>query len=217
MILMSALKDVHKGRPAAVLGGGPSLPGDLARLGILVQEEPQRHKNAWHEGHEGRSFKGREGKTITPSPSSGEWVLIAVNYHAWQFVAPHYMVYNDPPAHDPEMEAEVARHRTVLVSSDPSSDVKYDVEVWQGFFSSNTATWLALWLGCAPVVLCGMDCYQGEVKYLHPWKDQASHHMPLNELIRPWREEGRHKLPGWNGKVRAASGPLRSIFGEWNG
>lgn len=153
---------------------------------------------------------------LSPGPfpvgKGGGNVLVAVNYHAWQFVWPDFMVFNDFPERDAEMLAEVGRHRCTLVSSkERCSDVVFDVAAWEGNWSSCTATWFALWLGCEPVVLCGMDCYQGEVKYCHPWKAEASHEQPLDEILRPWVEEGRHLLPNRE-RVEVVSGPLVRVF-----
>jgi len=180
-ILMSTLRDAHKGSPAAVLGGGPSLPADIARL-----------------------------------PS--DCLLIAVNYHALHYVEPDYMVYNDAPSTNPLMEQAVKEHRTIHVSPEPSSDVVFDVEsIWTGFFSSNTAAWFALWLGCNPVILCGMDMYQGAVKHCPP----STYHSPmfdypLDFYMRPWAEDCQNSVPHPE-RLRAMSGPLINLFGEYDG
>lgn len=179
-ILMSALKDKYKGRPAAVLGGGPSLPSDLAKV----------------------------------PPNA---VMIAVNYHAFYHLdgAPDFMVYNDAPETNPLQVKAVKDHLTVHVSPEPSSDVIFDVDVWTGFFSSNTAAWFALWMGCDPVILCGMDCYQGPVKHCQP----STYHsqmfdMELDFYVRPWREDAHNLLPHPE-RLRAMSGPLVDIFGRY--
>lgn len=181
-LLMSALKDKYAGRPAAVLGGGPSLPEDLRKV-----------------------------------PSHA--VLIAVNYHAFYHLpdgrVPDFMVYNDVPETNPLQVKAVREHLTVHVSPEPTSDVLFDVDVWTGFFSSNTAAWFALWMGCDPVILCGMDCYQGAVKHCPP-SDYHSQmfDMPLDFYTRPWFEDGRNLLPHVE-RVKAMSGPLVEIFGAY--
>lgn len=177
-LLMSSMRDKFIGRPAAVLGGGPSLPGDMERL----------PKNS---------------------------LLIAVNYHAFYFCNPDFMVFNDQPDSDPLLLAAVEKHLVTLVSPKPSSDIWFDVDVWTGFYSSNTAAWFALWMGCDPVLLCGMDCYQGDVKYCHPFdRDQPSFHYPLDQHIRPWIEDGRNLLPNVR-RLKAMSGPLVNVFGAY--
>lgn len=176
--LMSELQDRFQGRPAAVLGGGPSLPGDLARL-------------------------------------PADCVLIAVNYHAFHLCQPQFMVYNDQPESDPLLKKAVRETNAIRVSPEPSSDIIFDVPVWTGFYSSNTAAWFALWMGCNPVILCGMDCYQGEVKYCHPYShDVPVFHYPLDHHLRPWQEDGRNMLPHVE-RLRAMSGPLVQVFGAY--
>jgi hypothetical protein len=99
-----------------------------------------------------------------------------------------------------------------LVSPEPTSDIRFDVDVWTGFFSSNTAVWFALWMGCNPVILCGMDCYQGPVKHCPP----SDYHspmfdMPLDFYTRPWIEDCKNSVPHPE-RIRAMSGPLTKIF-----
>jgi hypothetical protein len=176
---MSQYHDRYEGRPAAILGGGPSLPVDLEKL----------PKNS---------------------------LLIAVNYHAFHFCKPRFMVYNDTPDSDPLLEEAVRTVNAIKVSPEPSSDIKFDVPVWTGFYSSNTAAWFALWMGCNPVILCGMDCYQGEVKYCHPWDwDRPSFHYSLDFHIRPWIEECRSFCPHPE-RLCAMSGPLVQVFGAYH-
>jgi len=176
---LSEWKDRFKGRPAAVLGGGPSLPKDLARL-------PK------------------------------ECVLIAVNYHAFHYCKPMFMVYNDTPETNPLQVVAVREHKAIHVSPEPSSDVEFDVpNVWTGFFSSNTAAWFGLWLGCDPVILCGMDCYQGPVKHCPP----STYHspmfdMPLDFYVRPWVEDCRNSVPHPE-RLCVMSGPLVNVFGAY--
>src|SRR3989304_1509576 len=141
-VRMSEYRDRYAGRPAAVLGGGPSLIEDMKKL-----------------------------------PAG--CILIAVNYHAFLFCQPDFMVYNDQPQSTPELLAAVNEAKAIRVSPEPSSDIDFDVEVWTGFYSSNTAAWFASWLGCDPVILCGMDCYQGDMVYCHPYQgDEPSWHYP---------------------------------------
>jgi len=175
---MSQYRNRFEGKPAAVLGGGPSLPGDLRRL-------------------------------------PADCLLIAVNYHAFLFCQPQFMVYNDQPESDPRLMEAVQRKAAILVSPEPTSDIAFDVPVWTGFYSSNTAAWFALWMGCDPVILCGMDCYQGEIKYCHPTdRDDPAWHYPLADHLRPWIEDGRNELPHPE-RLCAMSGPLGTVFGVY--
>lgn len=174
---MSEWKDRYAGRTAAVLGGGPSLPGDMARLPECC-------------------------------------VLIAVNHHALRLCAAEFIVYNDQPTG--ELAEAVALGRAIRVSAEPTSDIVFDMAVWTGFYSSNTATWFALHLGCDPVILCGMDCYQGERAYFHEYDDQPQFHLGIEHHMQPWVEDAKNMLPCWE-RVRAMSGPLAAVFGLYEG
>jgi len=180
MMKMSELQNRYAGRPAAILGGGPSLPEDLKRI-----------------------------------PAGA--LLIAVNYHAFKIVRAEFMVYNDHIESDPRLEKAVQELKTIRVTNGPTSDVIFDVPVWTGFYSSNTATWFALWMGCDPVILCGMDCYQGDRVYFHEYDhDSPVFHYPLEHHLSPWKEDGMHLLPHPE-RVKAMSGPLISVFGQYGG
>jgi hypothetical protein len=183
LLKLSKLKDRYAGRPAAILGGGPSLPADLKQLP-----------------------KG--------------CLLIAVNYHGFYHTRPgaiKYMVYNDTPETNPLQVQAVREHRAIHVSPEPTTDVLFDVpDVWTGFFSSNTATWFALWLGCDPVILCGMDCYQGPKKHCEPSTYYSPmFDMPLDFYTRPWTEDCRNSVPHPE-RIRAMSGPLVDVFGAYS-
>ena len=176
---LSSMQNRHQGRPAAILGGGPSLPGDMDRL-----------------------------------PDG--CVLFSVNHHALEIGVPaDYLVYNDDPESSTKLWAWVQTFKGMRFSTHETSDVYFDVEVWTGFYSSHTATWLALYMGCNPVLLCGMDCYQGDVKHCHPGEPKShSHDQPLEHHLRPWREDGLNLLPNVE-RVRAMSGPLVGVFGAY--
>lgn len=177
---LSAMRDFFADRPAAVLGGGPSLPADMQRL-----------------------------------PAG--CLLIAVNYHAFRLCEPDFMVFNDCPETDADLLKATQETKAVKVSPWEVSDVKFDVQAWTGNNSSHTATWLALWMGCSPVILCGMDLYQGEKTYFYPTeKNSPTFHQPLEHYLRPWKEDGSHLLPHIK-RVKVMSGPLVQIFGAYEG
>jgi hypothetical protein len=152
---------------------------------------------------------------LRKAPLSDHPIIIAVNYHALKLIEADFIVYNDEPKTDPELLGAVMKFKGVRVSPDPTSDVEFDVPVWTGFYSSNTAAWLALWMGCDPVILCGMDCYQGERVYFHDYShDAPCFHYPLDHHLRPWKEDGKHLLPHPE-RVKVMSGPLVGVFGKY--
>ncbi len=143
-------------------------------------------------------------------------VLISVNHHALRLCRPDYMVYLDDPRAIPELAEAIDVFQGIKVSPMPSSDVILPKgEYWEGGFSSALATWFALWREYGPVILCGMDCYQGAQKYFydrtgfqHPVFD-----FPLENHLRSWRLAFRH-CPHPEA-IRAMSGPLIEVFGHY--
>lgn len=176
---MSELQDLFHKTPAAVLGGGPSLPEDMAKL----------------------------------PPGC---ILIAVNEHAQRICEPDFMVFNDMPLNHPELLDVINITKAVKVSEHRDhSDVEMDIHPWSYCFSSTLATWLACWMGCNPVILCGMDCYQGKQPYFHEWDQPVpAQNFDLDFHLRPWKEEGVHKLPHVE-RVKVMSGPLIGVFGQY--
>lgn len=181
MIDITELKDKYFGRPAAVLGGGPSDRSDFARL-------PK------------------------------DTILIAVNNHALFYCKPDYMVFMDIPNTQefPELAHAVETFDGLRVSQTPLSDIYIkSAKYWDGGFSSTLATWFACYLGCDPVILCGMDCYQGAVKYSHPRDDfyHPAMDAPLEDHLNAWRP-ALLNCP-YPYRIKAMSGPLVQIFGQY--
>jgi len=168
-------------------------------------------------------YSGRAAAVLGGGPSLPDDIvklppgclLIAVNHHAQYLCKPDFMVYNDHrEGQDDELRRAILAGNVIRVSAEPESDIEFDVDVWTGFYSSNTATWFACWMGCDPVILCGMDLYQSEQAYFHDYVDKPHFHYPLSHHIAPWIEEAKSRLPGWE-RVRAMSGPLVSVFGQY--
>lgn len=176
------LQDLHKGSPAAVLGGGPSLHGDVERL-----------------------------------PSN--CLLLAVNHHAaWIGIETPYLVFMDDPAHQPLLFQCLKDYSETKVSQLLAySDVDMrGVDYWNGPGSGIVACWLACYFGCDPVLLCGMDLYQGETKYCHRGEpEKPIYAISLDEHLRRWKA-GFRRCRGIE-HVRAMSGPLVDVFGSWPG
>ena len=141
--------------------------------------------------------------------------LIAVNNHAMRLCNPDYMVFMDDINQFPELREAVERFDGKIVCPFEMSDVKLPKgHYWDGGFSAALATWFALWRGYENVILCGMDCYQGEKKYFY---DRDFYHpsfdYPLENHLRAWRLVYKH-CPNPE-RVKAMSGPLVDVFGKF--
>ena len=176
MISIHTLHNIITSIPVAVLGGGPSLGDDIAKV---------------------------------PLGS----VMIAVNHHALRYTWASYMVFRDDPTEHPSLFKALKGYQGVKVSPQIFfSDVDLSVNWWDGLFSSYLATWFACWLGCNPVLLCGMDCYQNPRPSDVDIRDNA-YKMPLEQHLKGWKEAFRHC--SYPERIRAISGPLVKIFGAF--
>jgi hypothetical protein len=197
MIPIAKLKDKYQGRAGVVMGGGPSLEGDLRRVGLDMPGLDTPFGLLDHQ--------------LDHRP-----VLIAVNHHGLEYVQADFTVFLDDIQNDARYaeQWELMRSRGGLkVSRQPVSDVDlYGSNWWQGRYSGHLATWLACWLGCNPVLLCGMDCYQNKAE---PGDLNWAYVTPLYEHLQWWQEAFKtcpHPV-----RIKAVSGPLREVFGEWKG
>jgi hypothetical protein len=174
VISYASLHQKYKGLPAAVLGGGPSLPVDLARVPV-------------------------------------ETLLIAVNHHALEYTNTSYIVFLDPLSNMPMPTKEIRHRGGIFISRQPETDVDLRGSGIWGRFSGQAACWFACYLGCDPVILCGMDLYRNP-----PPPDQVDNNAykdPLSLHLEEWRQ-AFISCPHPE-RIRAMSGPLIEIFGEW--
>lgn len=176
MASVEELIHAHAGRPAFVLGGGPSLPKDFK----------QCPKGA---------------------------VLISGNYHGCIMTRCDYVVSIE---HMDETHAKLREYETPIVSPHRDADYRIDYESVRtsGMEAARTA-WI---LGCAPIVLGGMDLYQGAVEHFHRperkhtyGRDGPGPHQPrkLPKQLDAWRAM-RDRLVG--SMFRVVSGPLSEVF-----
>jgi hypothetical protein len=143
-------------------------------------------------------------------------ILFAVNDHAFHVgIEPQYMVTMDDPNIKPELKRIVdtwrggLRVNELLMYSDIDLRGVLRPTARSGIF----AVWLALYLGCVPIYLCGMDLYQGDQKYCHDRDEfmghKAIYNEPLEKLLKDWKMLKNYK--GWR-RIHAVSGPLTQVF-----
>jgi len=169
-------KDRFKGRPAVILGAGPSLPGQVK----LIPE------NA---------------------------VKIAINHRPSLLVDCDYIVFYD---FNTLSHLEDCKTKKISPFSG-HSEFWIDSDVWFNGWSGSAAVWFACYTGCDPVILMGMDCYQGEREYFTdegPMPPQSSGRMvPLDMQLKVWAD-AFERCPN-PGVIKAAGGPLVELFGKW--
>lgn len=140
-------------------------------------------------------------------------VRIAVNNHALALdPGCEYCVYLDPWVNDRLMGYDALR-----VTYHRGSFVDYHFElssdVWNPGFSSATATWLAAFMDCDPIILMGMDCFADKNQtYWHTEGNVQSsgNNWPLKNHQNSWRR-AYVECPRYE-RIRVASGPLIEVF-----
>ena len=172
----SVLRGRHKGRPAVILGAGPSLPGQIH----LIPEGAVR---------------------------------IAVNERPSTLFACDYVVFYD---HNTKPLVGDLQGEKISPFKD-CADYLLDEEAWFGGFSSTCAAFIACLAGCSPVILMGMDLYQGDREYFddpqgRKFRSSASR-LPLKEHMDMW-SVAVERCPDSH-VIKAAGGPLVEIFGEY--
>lgn len=164
------LFNIHEGRPAVILGGGPSALDDLKK-----------------------------------APSDA--VIFGINHHATRFVKCDYIVFNDMKMAEwvkdyPGIKLSIHEHLS-----------EYDLRMGPKMGnSSSQACWVAWLMGCQPILLAGMGCYQEAQTYCHELDEGQGipKVRPLNNHFNSWKV-AKEACPGVD--FFAISGPLISIFG----
>lgn len=165
-----------KGRPAVILGAGPSLPGQIKYI-----------------------------------PDNA--VKIAINERPPLLVECDYVVF-----YDFNTIPLVGDFKCKKISPfNGWSEFWIDSDVWFNGWSGSAAVWFACYAGCDPVILMGMDCYQGEKEYFTDEKpgpfQSSGGTVPLEKHMKSWGE-AFVKCPN-PGAIKAFDGPLVEIFGKW--
>lgn len=90
----------------------------------------------------------------------------------------------------------------------------YRIQDWIDFhYSGPTAAWVLWALGCHPIVLAGMDCYQGGT-YHHDAEARSTGNLhKLSEHLEYWLALREH-LP--DAMIRSCGGPTREVFSAWD-
>lgn len=90
----------------------------------------------------------------------------------------------------------------------------YRIQDWEDIGNSGvTAAWVAWVLGGHPIILAGMNCYQGGTYHHDPDARSTGNLRTLEDHEERWKALSGH-LPG--AVVRSCSGPTVDIFGQWD-
>ena len=173
---LSSLIHAHAGRAGIAMGGGPSLPEQVAR-----------------------------------APEGA--LLISANEHGCflrrcDFIMACDDLSNKPLKAPDGRTVKIRDLGTPIISSRRSiADVYYSTAPLNN--SGICAAW-ALWvMGCAPILLAGMDCFQGGT-YFHNHKAiSTGNNLQLIHHLNKWRRL-KAKIP--RAPIRSLGGPTAEVF-----
>lgn len=174
---MSDLIHAHAGRPAVIMGGGVSMPEQVAR-----------------------------------APANA--VFISCNQHGAIFRKCDYIVATD--SIEDKLFKTLAGHTLRLREFGiPVISVRRPLADYRIFKSPVNSTgvigaWCAWVMGCAPILLMGMDCYGGGATYYH---DKAARSSGNSQTVAHHLDKWRQLIPQVPGAmIRAMGGPLEKVF-----
>lgn len=185
----------------------------------------QQRIEVLHDKYHGRPIAVLGGGPSLPDDLKAlpdDTILIAVKDHAFRLVVPDYWVFNDKPEKRANLFETINKYpeipRLSIWQNHSSFTYGRGATLWDGGFSSTTATWLACYMGGDPVILCGMDCYQGDMAYFYRAKmgrsvEHPVMYFPLVNHRSAWRGAFYH-CPH-SDRIKVASGPLVAIFGAY--
>lgn len=133
-------------------------------------------------------------------------VVLSANAHGCRLAPCDYIVAQD------DIREQLAGISVPVIS--PLLWVDYRI-VEQPYIpdSGALAAWVAWHLGACPILLCGMDCYQGGTYFHDPDGISRGRDLELEDHLRNWRRL-RDELPA-GAPIRAVSGPVAQVFGAY--
>ncbi len=169
------------------------------------------------------AYQGRPVVVLGGGPSlladlalaPAECLRIGVNDHFYHAgLQAEFMVFMDDLSLKPGLREAAENFGGTRVSETLAcTDVDLRGIVRPDARSGIFAAWFAMYLGFAPILLAGMDLYQGDKKYIHDQDDWMGHKAifdePLEKLLNDWRV--LKKYPNYK-NIRALSGPLVRVF-----
>lgn len=147
-----------------------------------------------------------------------ESILIGVNHHFHRLINADYVVFMDKlnrPGNLLKKGLDQMSGVVRISHYSEQSDYNIDVDYWDGGFSSTLATWLGCYITTGPVLLCGMDCYQGKEKYFYDIGRPLTHRTYTSSLESNLKAWGKAFGNVDTNRIKAVSGPLIELFGKY--
>lgn len=159
--------------------------------------------------YEGRTIAVLGGGESLPEHLSrlpGGALLLSANDHGCMLAACDYVVCMD------DIEERLRRTGTPIIGRHWWADFR--IQEYERVGNSGVlGAWVAWVLGGHPILLAGMDCYQGGTYHHAPAAKSSGRHISLEKHLEDWSGL-RQRLPAaW---IRSMGGPTAAVFGEWS-
>ena len=179
------------------------MPFPPAKTENWLSEHPLYNK---HKGRPAVILGGGSSALDDIKKAPNNAVILGINHHATRFIDCDYIVFND------KIMAELVKDYPGIKLSIHEHLSEYDLRMGPKMGnSSSQACWAAWLMGCDPIILAGMGCYQDAKVYCHEYgENEIPKIWPLQNYINSWKV-AKEACPGVD--FFALSGPLISLFG----
>lgn len=132
-------------------------------------------------------------------------VFLSANDHGYRQVMCDYGACCE------DLEGPMRLHKVPVISRQIWADYRvFDKPIPNSAILAAFAAWV---MGCAPIVITGVECYQGKTYPDDPKLKTSGHNVPLKGHLLRWARLS-NMAPG--SQIRAVSGPLLDIFQRYN-
>lgn len=144
-------------------------------------------------------------------PPRGEAVYLSANDHGARLTACDYLVCHDQrDSRGDPMERTLRAFGAPIVSRHIFADYRIMGSVVPD--TGIETAWVARLLGCAPIYICGIECFSGQGTYHHdPAARSNGFRIGLDTHLSRWRET----LERYPAEYRAMGGPLAERLPTW--
>lgn len=137
-------------------------------------------------------------------------VKISVNQHGVKLTKCDYAVYLDYNTIGPQVTDTPGPHKRITHGK---VHVDYRLtEFWHPGDSAMLACWCAYQMGCAPIIVLGMDGYAGGAYWHDPDAKSQGRNVTPSKHLENWQREVTRNIPNAMQVIRAFDEPLNKVF-----
>lgn len=129
-------------------------------------------------------------------------IRISVNEHGAKLTQCHYIVALD------NIEAKLRPYGVPIIGPKPWADYQFTAHPGYGN-SGMEAVWAAAQMGAHPIIVCGMDLYQGGTYWHDKAAESSGTQTPTSKQVELWR---RVRV---SAEVRVMGGPLTELWPKY--